>query len=293
VLARRPKDLPAVARLLSHLRRARYDAVVFLHHLTLASGVWKYRMLAAATGAPVRAGLDNGKGGWLTHRCPDPGFGAYHEVEVGLRVVSTLGAAPSTLALAAACEPADLSHATRLLAALPGGLRVALHPGSGGYAMARRWEPAKWAGVADTLAERHGAHVILIGTPADGAEEVEQTTHHPVTNLAGQTTLPQLAALLRQCDLFLGADSGVMHLAAASGVPIVALFGPSNHLAWGPWTPGGRSLVVRLGVSCSPCSYVGHSVGLRNGCWHRSCMADMDVAQVLAAAEHLLHGSRS
>ena len=151
--------------------------------------------------------------------------------------------------------------------------------------MARRWEPAKWAAVADALTERHAAQVILVGTPADGADSVRTAMHGLATNLAGRTSLPQLAALLDQCDLFLGADSGVMHLAAAMGVPVVALFGPSNHLAWGPWTPAGRSTVVRLGVHCSPCSYVSHNVGLRDGCWHRSCMADLQPEQVLAAIE--------
>ena len=109
----------------------------------------------------------------------------------------------------------------------------------------------------------------------------------PAVNLAGQTTLPQLAALLAGCDLFLGADSGVMHLAAAARAPLVALFGPSNPDAWGPWTPLSRAAVVRLGLRCSPCSYVSHSVGARNGCWHRSCMADLQPARVLAAVQDL------
>jgi heptosyltransferase-2 len=269
------------------LKQGRYDAVIFLHHLTLRSGVLKYRLLAATTGALVLAGLDNGNGAWLTHPTPDGGFGARHEVEYGLQVVAALGAHADDVSLAARCDAADRQHVARLLASMPSGHRVAVHPGSGGYSMARRWDPAKWASVADVLIVRYGAHVVLVGTPADGADDVQQAMRMPATNLAGQTTLPQLAALLGQCDLFLGADSGVMHLAAAAGVPVVALFGPSNHQAWGPWTPTGRSLVVRLGVPCSPCSYVGHSVGLRDGCWHRSCMADLQPAQVLAAVESL------
>jgi heptosyltransferase-2 len=287
-LAARPADLPALARLLLALRQGRYDAVIFLHHLTLRSGVLKYRLLAAATGAPVLAGLDNGKGAWLTHPTPDAGFGARHEVEYGLQVVAALGAHADDVSLAARCDAADRQHAAHLVALWPPGLRIALHPGSGGYSRARRWDPAKWASVADALILRYGAQVVLVGTPADGADEVQQGMRLPVTNLARQTTLPQLAALLGQCDLFLGADSGVMHLAAAAGVPVVALFGPSNHLAWGPWTRAGQSKVVRLGVSCSPCSYVGHGVGLRDGCWHRSCMADLEPARVLAAVESLL-----
>ena len=139
--------------------------------------------------------------------------------------------------------------------------------------------------------ERHGAQIVLVGTAVDGAEAVAAAMTAPALNLTGQTTLPQLAALLGQCDLFLGADSGVMHMAAAARTPVVALFGPSNPQAWGPWTPAGRSTVVRLGLPCSPCSYVGHSVGWRNGCWHRSCMADLQPEQVLQAAETMLaHG---
>ena len=280
-----PADLPNFVRLLRALRQTGYDAIVFLHHLTLSRGVLKYRLLAAATGAPVVAGLDNGKGVWLTHPAADDGFGAVHEVDYGLRAVAALGAHTFDLSLLARCDDTDKQQVASLLAALPRGHRVAIHPGSGGYSMARRWEPAKWAAVADALVEGRGAQVILVGTPADGADSVQAAMHGPATNLAGRTSLSQLAALLGQCDLFLGADSGVMHLAAAMGVPVVALFGPSNHLAWGPWTPAGRSTVVRLGVHCSPCSYVGHSVGSRDGCWHRSCMADLQPEQVLAAID--------
>lgn len=275
-----PADVRRASALLAGLRRSRYQAVLFLHHLTLRSGAAKYRLLAAAAGAPVTVGLDNGRGGWLTHAAPDQGFGARHEVEYWLRVVGLLGATTGTAAL----EARQDGRAALDDQPAPW---VAIHPGSGGYSMARRWDPAHWATVADALARRFGAHILLVGTPADGADAVQAAMTSPCRNLAGQTTLPELAALLAKCHLFLGADSGVMHLAAAAGAPVIALFGPSNHLAWGPWTDSGRSQVVRLGLSCSPCSYVGHSVGQRDGCWHRSCMADLAPEQVLAAVDAL------
>ncbi len=286
-LARRPSDLPAAWRLLADLRRAGYDAVLFLHHLTLGAGAAKYRLLAAAAGAPLRLGLDNGKGGWLTHSVPDDGFGAVHEVEYWLRVAALLGARSRDTRLYAGWSGEDAAAADRALASAPARPRVAIHPGSGGYAPARRWEAAKWAALADAVAARYGAQIVLVGTGADGADAVHAQMAAPALNLAGQTTLSQLASVLARCDLFLGADSGVMHLAAAVGVPLVALFGPSNHLAWGPWTPDTPTTVVRLGLRCSPCSYTGHSVGARAGCWHRSCMADLQPAQVLAAVEAL------
>jgi ADP-heptose:LPS heptosyltransferase len=286
-LVRRPGDLAALLGLLVTLRRGRYDAVLFLHHLTLGAGVAKYRLLAAAARAPLRLGLDNGKGGWLTHSVPDEGFGAVHEVGYWLRVAALLGATSDDLALVAPYTEADVRAAASLLHGLGSGPVVAIHPGSGGYALARRWDPAKWAAVAGALAQRYGAQIVLVGTPADGADAVQALMAAPALDLAGQTTLPQLAAVLARCDLFLGADSGVMHLAAAVGVPLVALFGPSNHLAWGPWTPVTPSTVARLDLRCSPCSYVGHGVGARDGCWHRSCMADLQPERVLAAVEAL------
>jgi len=85
-----------------------------------------------------------------------------------------------------------------------------------------------------------------------------------------------------------GADSGVMHLAAAARVPVVAIFGPTNHRAWAPWTPYSPSRVVRLDLNCSPCAYVGHAVGQREGCAARTCLADLTVDHVLAAVEALL-----
>ncbi len=285
-LIRTAGDLPSAWSLLRDLRQARYEAVALLHHLTLRTGVAKYRLLAAAAAAPIVAGLDNGRGGWLSHPVPDRGFGALHEVQYALHVAGQLDAPPAGLALAARFDPADSAQARVWLADLPFP-RVAIHPGSGGYSLARRWEPAKWTAVGNALAGRYGAAIVLVGSTSDGAEDVAALLQAPCLNLAGRTSLPQLAAVLGQCTLFLGADSGVMHLASASGVPVVALFGPSNHQAWGPWTPAGLSRVVRLGLACSPCSYVGHGVGQRDGCWHRSCMAGLEPGPVLAAVADL------
>ena len=109
-------------------------------------------------------------------------------------------------------------------------------------------------------------------------------------DLTGQTTLPQLAQLLAGAALFIGAESGVMHLAAAAGAPVLAIMGPGNPVAWGPWTPGGRSLVLRSAPECSPCSYVGHSMGLPRGCAARTCMRMVTPQQVVLAARALLRG---
>jgi N-acetylglucosaminyldiphosphoundecaprenol N-acetyl-beta-D-mannosaminyltransferase len=81
-----------------------------------------------------------------------------------------------------------------------------------------------------------------------------------------------------------------MHLAAAVGTPLVAIFGPSNHQAWGSWPLGGRHIILRADLPCSPCSYVGYRVGQREGCQAMTCMKAITPEMVLAAAERLLQG---
>ena len=84
----------------------------------------------------------------------------------------------------------------------------------------------------------------------------------PATLIEGVPSPRELAALLQQSTLFVGNDSGVMHLAAAVEIPIVAIFGPTNHRAWGPYPPDeSRHAVVREPLACSPCIHRGHSFG--------------------------------
>jgi len=141
--------------------------------------------------------------------------------------------------------------------------------------------------------QQRGAEVVLVGTPNDNADEVEALMQHSAYNLSGQTSLTQLADVIRSADLYIGADSGVMHLAAAVRTPMIAIFGPSNHEAYGPWSPRGKVRILRSAPECSPCSYVGHGVGLREGCPARTCMRMVTPDQVLQAAAALLGERRA
>ena len=282
--ALRPASLAAALTLALRLRARRYDAMFILHHLTTRFGALKYAALAFAVGARCRLGLDNGRGWFLTRAAPDAGFGAKHEVEYWLDVAALLGARAGDVSLWAGvgAQAAPL-HGD--------GPLVVIHPGSGGYSPARRWDPASFAAVADALHARYGARIVLVGTADDHADAVRAHMAHAPLDLSGRTTLGELAALLREADLFVGADSGVMHLAAAAGAPVVAIFGPSNHRAWGPWSPHAPARVIRSAPLCSPCSYVDGRVGLREGCPPRTCMRMVTPEAVLAAAHAILGGA--
>ena len=305
--------LRAAQQFFGALRARRYDTLVLLHHLSTRWGALKWSLLTQAVGASVRVGLDNGRGGFLTHRVPDEGFGAKHEVEHCLAVVNLIGAKTGDLSLDLPMTDRDrssaghiLSHqflptvrprsaparATRIedssskFAPMPN-VVIAVHPGSGSYSLARRWSLERWEELGRILIAR-GARLMIVGTPDDGGNELSQRLPG-VLNLTGKTTLMQLGALLQQCDLFVGADSGVMHVAAAAGARVVALFGATNPKAWGPWTPYGRSLVVQSATPGCPCAYVGFRIR-SDECEAKECMNGISVERVLQAIDSLMTG---
>jgi heptosyltransferase-2 len=97
---------------------------------------------------------------------------------------------------------------------------------------------------------------------------------------------------LRRCRLLVANDSGPVHVATTLGTPLVAVFGPSNDRAWGPYPPDDpRHQVVREQLACAPCIHRGHSFGTPQGCPARTCLAILEPASVLAAAERALRAA--
>ncbi len=294
-----PGALRAAQQFWGDLRARRYDTLVLLHHLSTRWGTLKWAALALASGAQVRVGLDNGRGWFLTHHVPDEGFGARHEVEHGLAVVNAIGATTDDTRLEIPISDEDKEVATELINHQPSAIShqpmVVLHPGSGGHSLARRWPLERWVMVGRMLVERYAARVVIVGTESDGGNELAAQLPTAL-NLSDKTTLPQLAALLQQSDLFIGADSGVMHVAAAVCTPMVALFGTTNVKAWGPWRPTTdarvierRCIVVQSQSPGCPCSYVGFKIHSAD-CEAKQCMEGISVDRVLVAVESLLVG---
>ncbi len=260
----------------------RHDLLLYFHHFTLLRGTLKFALIAMVTRAARRIGLDNGNAWFLNETLTDDGFGAMHQAEYWLQLAGLAGADPRP-------RPAVVARAA-LAQPLPPGRNIVLHAGSGPHNPARRWSPQHFAQVADQLRAETGAQIVIVGGPDDEGATVRAAMRSAALDLTEQTTLPQLAQLLAGAALFIGAESGVMHLAAAAGAPVLAIMGPGNPAAWGPWTPGGRSVVLRSAPECSPCSYVGHSMGLPQGCAARTCMRMVTPQQVVMAARALLRG---
>jgi ADP-heptose:LPS heptosyltransferase len=299
----RPLDaihsLPAALRLGADLRGGRWDTLVLLHHLTTSFGIAKYAALSLASGAPQRVGLENGRGRWfLTHSAVDRGFGSKHEVDYWLDVVGVLGARHPTPqpSLELRIAPDDDAWAAARWHELGLGDAALLVPGSGAFSRARRWAPDRFAATGRALAEQHGLEpVVLSGLDTDEQHLAREVAARigPSTRVLPAAPGPQsLGALLRRCRLVIANDSGVVHVATAVGTPVVAIFGPTNDRAWGPYPPADpRHQVVREVLVCAPCIHRGHRFGTPQGCPARTCLALIEPTHVLSAVERALTGS--
>jgi heptosyltransferase-2 len=165
-------------------------------------------------------------------------------------------------------------------AAFRTGRRVVLSPGAA-FGGAKRWLPERFAEVGDQLARERGAEVLIVGTTSDRplAEGVASHMVERTRVVCGETTLADLTAILDGAEVLVTNDSGTMHVAAALGTPLVAVFGPTD---WRETAPvGTRHRLVREPVHCAPCM-------LRDCPIDHRCMQAVPPERVLKAAREVL-----
>jgi heptosyltransferase-2 len=169
-------------------------------------------------------------------------------------------------------------------ALLPGpGPWIGVNPGAA-FGTAKRWMPERYAAAARELAQERGARVAVLGGASEQAigDVVCAGVGAHAVNLCGRTTLPQLVGVLSQLQLLLTNDSGPMHVAAALGTPLVAVFGPTDWRETAPRAEHAR--VVREPVTCSPCL-------LRECPIDHRCMRRVGVEAVVTAGRAALEAS--
>jgi ADP-heptose:LPS heptosyltransferase len=267
------------------LRRLQYD-MVFVPERTPLPGIVSW-----LAGIPVRVGLDSrGRGFAYTHPVPVPET-AIHEADLYLGLSHVMGLPTGERRLWFYPSTADRVEARALLRELNiAGPLVVLHPGGGsnpGMVLERkRWLPERWAAVADELHERYAAHVLIVGSAAEAevATRVQALMRSPAVIMARQWRWGVLAALIEQCALFLGHDTGMSLLANAVGAPHLVVFGPSDPQMYGPYGSNGQA--VWRPTSQSPCFYQG-SAPADCACAGQ-CMRNVDIQDVLAVAGGLL-----
>jgi len=260
------------------LRQRRFDLAILLpNSLNAALVTW-------LGGIPRRLGYaTDGRGLLLTHPVPrSERLLTGHQSGYYLALLAYWGIAPGEHPQLLATTPAeDAAMAGRLSQGgiAPGDFLIGINPGAT-YGSAKRWYPDRFARVADDLARRWQGKVVITGGPDERgiAEEIAGLMTMPCCNLAGSTGVRELMAVIRRCDFFVTNDSGPMHIAAAFGVPLVAIFGSTDHSTTFPLSR--KAAIVRAQVDCAPC--------MKRECPtdHR-CMTGVTVDDVIAAAERL------
>ena len=158
--------------------------------------------------------------------------------------------------------------------------RVAIAAGAS-YGSAKCWPPDRFAEWANRFLAHNDADILLFGTPGEVpvSNAIVANMHRKPIDFTGKTSIADLPALLSQCHLFLGNDSGAMHVAAAVGLPVVAIFGPTDPFGTAPITP--RCTIVQDKPYCSPCF-------LRRCPTDHRCMTRITPASVEAAVNFFL-----
>lgn len=164
---------------------------------------------------------------------------------------------------------------------------VGIHPG--GNWRYKLWQPTNFARIADLLCDRWNAQIMLFAGPDESslqAQVVELLNLEPVA--VKSRSLRQVAALIEACDVYLGNDTGPMHIAAAVGTSVVAIFGSTNHHRSGPYGEGHMVVRSELDLGCNPC-HPGKNPG---GCGAESC-AVVDAVTVQQVFQQLTNSMSS
>ncbi len=270
-------------RLLSTLRSRCYDLVV---HLTEhRRGAWLVRALRPRWSVAPRQEGAFWRGSF-SHFYPRAGHPRRHTVESNLDALRRIGLQPGDdrrlMLVPGAAAEARVNSLTDEHGLTERGF-VHLHPASRWFF--KCWPAQKVGALADALASR-GLAVVLTAAPEERelalVAQVRAAARASLVDLSGRLSLKELAALTARARLFVGVDSAPMHIAAAMGTPVVALFGPSGDLEWGPWQVSHR-IVADNRFTCRPCGLDGCGGGKVS-----ECLTTLPVERVLAACDELL-----
>lgn len=244
--------------LFKSLKKEKFDIVVDLQGL-LRSGV-----LAAATGASVRIGFSEAREGsriFYTHRVK--GGKDIHAVDRYLKIARFLGSDVADIKF-----PFPLSFSSQLSA-----LSFQFQDEYAVFVPGARWRTKRWPSERfGELASILSVKTLVVGGKSDTdiSNKVVNSSKGNAISIAGKTNIKELIEIMRKAKFVVSNDSGPMHIAAALGVPVFAIFGPTNPLRTGPYGKG--HTIIKKGLKCSPC--------YKKACSDIKCMTAVNVKEV-------------
>jgi heptosyltransferase-2 len=267
-------------RLARDLRKYGFDAAILLQNAFEAA------LIAFLSGIPVRIGYNrDARQLLLTHAisCTNE-IKKEHQTKYYLNILYGIGMDVDDRDLYLRLSQQDRLRAEKILKkqGLSDDFKwVGINP-SATFGPAKQWPIDRYARLADLIIEYTNARVIVFGGPQDtrlGKDISRKMRHRPI-DLSGRTTLGEAMALIERCALFITNDSGLMHVAAALDVPLIAIFGSTNSTTTGPLSSNSR--VVQVPMECSPC--------LKPECpkGHLNCMDQIRVDMIFDVAKEIL-----
>jgi ADP-heptose:LPS heptosyltransferase len=275
-------------KLLGQIRRNRYDLVVSL------SNSIECLMLTALSGARVKAGFEHFP--WDQGLHVKDRIEGHHSWVNNLKLLKRLNigvAQEDYVGLLVLPEPVERQEMDVAGGARPRGKYAVIAAGTSARRKVKAWEERKFGELIVLLKEKYGLDPVLVGSTSDQEVHrrvIEMTKEadregkvREVFDLSGKVSLLKLCYILRGASLFVGVDSGLMHLASALDIPVVGIFGPTDPSYVGPLNT--RSVAVKEeGLDCMPC-YL-------KGCEERACLKNLEVAKVFQSCEQVLHPER-
>lgn len=270
-------------RFVMGLKRKKFDLAIVLHTKK------RTNLITYLADIPKRIGYHDTKFGFLlTDKIKDTRMlGLHHEVDYCLDILRKLGLTIKERIPHLAVKKECVFEADALL--LEAGIKredkiAGIHPGAS--CISKRWLKDRFVVLANHLVEDYGLKIVLFACGTDDmavANDIAKEVRYPAINLAGKTSLSQLAALLKRCRLLISNDSGPVHIASAVGIPVISIFGRNqaglSPVRWGPIGKHDRYLHKEVG--CSVCLAHKCVIGF-------DCLKAITVEDVLKTVDEIL-----
>lgn len=298
------KRVIALISLISRIKKERFD-ITFDFSLDSRYGLW-----SKLAGIKKRIGLDyKNRGRFLTDKVYLKEYFGKHVIEHNLGLLRFVNMEPEDKLLELVISEENKARALSILkeyGVAAADLLIGVAPGGGASwgrdAIYKQWPAERFAEVTDRMIKELNAKVVLLGSidekpiaeivlekrgqtqstsdRRDGSDPV-----FPIIDLAGKLNLKELAAVISELKLLICNDGGPLHMAAALGVKTVSMFGPVDEIAYGPYPPSAKHIVVKKDLPCRPCYRDFKFTGCRN---NRKCLEDITVEEVYGQVKGLL-----
>jgi lipopolysaccharide heptosyltransferase I len=273
------ETLGEIQKFISELRKQKFDVVLDFH------GILKSGLISALSGAPKRIGYDrrsSREGNFVfSNEVVSLPAEKISRFQRNFALLQGLGLEVKNVNLSLSIPEKDKEYVKTFFQALPVPVHrplVALHPGTSPTAPFKRWMPDRYAKLADRLIRELKATVLFTWGPGelDAVEGIRGEMEGPSILGPKTESLTQLGEVYKYCDLYIGADTGPMHIASLMGIPVVVIYGPTDPVLHEPY---GRHKKVRKEAGCNPCR--------DRFCKEVTCLKIISVDDVLKATKEI------